>query len=81
MSNAAGAVGQTALEAATDPLQQHDPVYVAGHGFQPVAALLPRLELAKRLLSEARSSLLPLTPPRGSLNHLPSLPAAVPDTP
>lgn len=53
-SIAPGGVGQAALEAATDPLQQHDPVYVTGHGFQPVASLLPRLELAKRLLSEAR---------------------------
>lgn len=66
----AGWGAQAALAAAVDPLLHHGPTYVAGHGVQSVATLLPRLELAKRLLQEVCASSVP-----------PSLPWHIPPPP
>lgn len=45
---------QAALQAATEPGKQRELVRVESHGFTSVAALLPRLQLCKRLLMEVR---------------------------
>lgn len=43
------------LWAATDPSRRHVPFRVAGHGHASVTVLLPRIQLARRLLVEVGS--------------------------
>ncbi len=42
------------LWAATDPSRNHAPLRIAGHGPPSVTALLPRIQLARRLIVEVR---------------------------
>lgn len=58
---------QMAVQEAADPSAVHVPIFSAGHGVMRISLLLPRLDLAKRLLVEV--SLLPAPRP-------PSLPRA-----